>query len=335
MKSYEVYCPRKEKGCEWKGKLGKLESHFNRNAEPDKLLEGCQFQDISCMLCQSYRCERHLTADHALNNCPNRDIECEYHYAGCDFKKPEQQLEQHMKDSVSLHLSLLSDYVLKSFSLKEKKVCELKNDLRESKNVIDDLKKLLKTQKKYMYIKSIVITSILFAILLNMWQIDSSISKMKGDVSTQLRASKLEVVNLAKQQFEVSREELKESLSTANKLEIDRLYKQTFNESTVSSQFSDTSCQCTCPSLPEAKLNMIETEVEYLRQRLDYPSLPVLIKYAELNKSGDRLLSIPFYACASESCTSGYLMRLMVYPNGTGSGANTHVCIYLPYERKI
>ena len=84
----------------------------------------------------------------------------------CDFKKPDQQLEQHMKDSVSLHLSLLSDYMLKSFFLNEKEVCEFKNELRESKNVVDNLKKLLKTQKKYMYIKSIVIASILFAILL-------------------------------------------------------------------------------------------------------------------------------------------------------------------------
>ena len=118
-------------------------------------------------------------------------------------------------------------------------------------------------------------------------------------------------------------------MSTTNKLEIDRLYKQTFNENTVSHQFSDTSCKCMCPSLPEAKLNMIETEVEYLCQRLDYPSLPVLIKCTELNKSGDYLLSIPFYTCASESCTSGYFMTLAVYPNGTGSGANTHMSVFI------
>ena len=234
-----------------------------------------------------------------------------------------------MKDFVSLHLSLVSNHILSNFSLKEKEVSELKNELRKNKYAFDNLKKLLKTQRKF--VKSIVIASILFAILLvfpNMWQIDSTMLKMKEDVSIQLRASKLEVMNLTKQRLEVLQEELKESLSTTYKFEIDRLLKQTY-ENTISSQFSDTSCEYSCLSLPEAKLNMIETEVEYLRQRLDYPSLPVLIRYAELNQSGDRLLSIPFYACASESCTSGYLMRLAVYPNETGSGANTHMSVYI------
>ncbi len=251
LNSYNVYCPNKEKGCQWKGKLGKLESHLNRNAEPDKLLEGCKFQDIPCTLCQSYRCERWLMADHVSIDCPNRDVEYEYHYAGCDFKKPKPQLEQHMKDSVSLHLSLVSDQMS---SMKEK-VYELKNELREYK----------KSQRKIA--TSIVIASILFAsllVFLNMWQIDSSMLKIEEDMSTQQQASKLEVMNLTKQQFEVLREELKEYLSTTNKLEIDRLVKHTYSENTVSSQFSDTSCKYTCPSLPEARLNMIETEIEYL-----------------------------------------------------------------------
>jgi hypothetical protein len=257
-------------------------------------------------------------ADHVLINCPKRDIECEYHYAGCHFKKPKPQLEQHMKDSVSLHLSLVSDQMS---SVKEK-VYELKNELREYK----------KSQRKIA--TGIVIASILFVFLLvflNMWQIDSSVLKMKEDLSTQQQASKLEVMNLTNQQFEVLREELKEYLSTTSKLEIDRLVKQTYSENTVSSQFSDTSSKCVCPSLPEAKLNIIETEIEYLRQRLDYPSLPVLIKYTELKdcKSGDCLLSMPFYACASESCMSGYHMRLAVYPNGIDDGANTHMSLFI------
>ena len=192
---------------------------------------------------------------HVSSNCPNRDIECEYHYAGCDFKKPKQQLELHMKDSVSLHLSLVSN----SFSLKEKEVSELKNDLIESKKTVNTLKTMLETQRKI--VKSIVIASVLFAILLiflNMWQIGSS---MKEDVSTQLWASKPEVMNLS--------------------------------------------------------------------QRLDYPSLPVLIKYAELNKYGDRLLSTPFYTCASESCTSGYLLTLAVYSSETGIGTNTHMSVFI------
>ena len=329
LNGYEVYCPHKEKGCEWTGELGQLDNHLNRNPQPDKLLEGCQFQDIPCRLCQLYRCERQLMTNHISNECQNRDIDCDYSYAGCDFKKPKQQLEQHMKDSVSLHLSLVSNYMLSNLSLKEKEVCELKTELGENKDTVDNLKRVLTIQRKV--IRSIVIAGILFAILLvflNVWHIDSSVLKMKENISTQQHANKLELLKLKKQHFEALRKELKEYLSTQqrdNKLEINRLFdlrKQTDHcESTMSSQLSET--KCTCPSIPESKLNTIENEIQYLRQQLDYPSLPVDMKFTELIESGDRLLSLPFYA------SDGYLMRLVVYPKGTGSGTNTHMSVYV------
>ena len=61
-------------------------------------------------------------SNHISNECPNRDVEYEYHYAGCDVKKPRPQLEKHMKDSVSLHFSLVSNLMRKKFALKENEV---------------------------------------------------------------------------------------------------------------------------------------------------------------------------------------------------------------------
>ena len=83
-------------------------------------------------------------------------------------------------------------------------------------------------------------------------------------------------MNLKEQRFEALRKERNKSLNysrSIQKLEIE-LRKQTdCSESTVSSQFSDTTCKHMCASLPEVKLSEIETEVEYLRQILDYRSL--------------------------------------------------------------
>ena len=139
LNDYDVYCPHQKKGCEWTGELGQPKHHLNQNTIP---AEGCQFQDIACGLCQVYY-ERWLMADHVSNECPDWDIDSEYHYAGCVIKKPKQQLEQHIKDSVSLYLSLVSDHMLNNFSLKEKyiynlslkekEVCELKYELSQNK----------------------------------------------------------------------------------------------------------------------------------------------------------------------------------------------------------
>lgn len=57
----------------------------------------------------------------------------------------------------------------------------------------------------------------------------------------------------------------------------------------------------------------------------------MLIKYTELkdDKSGNCLLSMPFYACISESCMSGYLMRLGIFPKGVDGGTNNHMSAYV------
>ena len=115
------------------------------------------------------------------------------------------------------------------------------------------------------------------------------------------------------QYVESFKQELEETLSTqqqASKLE----RKQgECCESEASSQFNKTNC--TCLSFPESKFTMIETEVEYLRQQIDYPFLPVHVEFIKLKKheSEDRLFLMPFYVCASKSCFDRYPMRLVVY----------------------
>jgi hypothetical protein len=148
LNDHKVYCPHQEKGCEWNGELRELPRHLNQDPKSDKLFVGCLFQEILCGLCQAHSCERRLMNDHVLAWCPNRDIECEYRYAGCDVKKPQEQLESHSKEAVSCHLSLVANLLQGSLSQKDNEIQELKEELSREKKQIQDLKKELSGQRK-------------------------------------------------------------------------------------------------------------------------------------------------------------------------------------------
>lgn len=393
LNSYKVYCPHKEKGCKWTRELGQLENHLNRNPQPDKQLKGCLFEEIQCGLCQLCYCERQLMSNHVVNECQNRDIECKYHYVGCDFKKPQQQLEEHMKESMSLHLSLVSNHMRNNFSLKEKEVYELKDELKkgkdavkEAKQALDGLKKAVLTQRKVFM--SIIIFGAIFAILFSILAFSihtkSLMLRMKETLSThqqfnghevnhlldlkkqyelQLKSLRKEIkeiqeqskINLTAQcdgcglQVESLKEKVEKTVSTqeqVNSIEIGlldlkeqhencRLLVESLREkmdkalSTQKLRKQDEyiKTECTCPSALESELKVIKEEVEYLREQTDYPPLPVHMYFSELKKdeSGDRLLSMPFYACVSISCSYGYLMRLVVHPGGLGISMSVYI----------
>lgn len=70
-----IYCPYKEKGCDWKGKLGNLNGHFN--AESEYSPESCKYAEIKCEDCStSYvRC---LSTVHKTEQCSARRFTCNY-----------------------------------------------------------------------------------------------------------------------------------------------------------------------------------------------------------------------------------------------------------------
>lgn len=134
LNGYEVYCPNKDKGCKWTGKLGQLEDHLNRhNSIFDEVLKGCQFQEVQCGTCQSYQCERQFMSHHISNECLSHEVECEYRYVGCEFKKPRRELRAHTKDCVNVHLSLVAKYMKSSLSHKEREIEQLRDELRQQR----------------------------------------------------------------------------------------------------------------------------------------------------------------------------------------------------------
>ena len=46
--------------------------------------------------------------DHVKNKCSRRDLDCHFKCAGCKVRKPKPELERHMKEAVSIHLSMVT-----------------------------------------------------------------------------------------------------------------------------------------------------------------------------------------------------------------------------------
>ena len=111
LSGFEVYCSHMKKGCKWKGKLGSLSEHLNERPRSEQdLLQGCLFQAIKCIRCRS-PCQRSLMDDHVKNKCSRRDLDCHFKYAGCKVRKPKPELERHMKEAVSTHLTLATAHI--------------------------------------------------------------------------------------------------------------------------------------------------------------------------------------------------------------------------------
>ena len=74
---FKVYCTKKEKGCEWKGELGKLDEHLNMNSQDEKEFEGCELAEIMCRYCSDVIVRSKLL-HHKNKFCDKRPFSCEY-----------------------------------------------------------------------------------------------------------------------------------------------------------------------------------------------------------------------------------------------------------------
>ena len=124
LKDLEVWCSYRKEGCEWKGKLGKLEEHLNQDPSPENQLNGCQFVAVECThKCGEWFQRRHITT-HETQQCKKRPFSCDYcrdyhstfedvvevHYPQCgkypvagpnvcdEYKFERQKLEGHLKE---------------------------------------------------------------------------------------------------------------------------------------------------------------------------------------------------------------------------------------------
>ena len=125
LNAQEVFCSRKNDGCEWKGKLKDYEQHLNESPAPENQLNGCQFVEVEC----KHECggwfQRRYIATHQDQECLERPYSCEHcdstfkevtdiHYFECP-KYPvtcpnecrhdlfeRQEIEDHLEDDCTL-----------------------------------------------------------------------------------------------------------------------------------------------------------------------------------------------------------------------------------------
>ena len=72
----EVRCTMKDRGCEWTGKLERLEAHLDVNTGD------CEYVDVECPNKCDLPVEKRNLNTHLTNCCPKRKFTCQY----CNFK---------------------------------------------------------------------------------------------------------------------------------------------------------------------------------------------------------------------------------------------------------
>lgn len=81
-----VYCLKKDAGCNWVGQLVKLDAHINAKPGPDKdsRFGGCGYVEMKCIYC-GIIFQRSKLSNHE-NTCPQRPFTCEYCHIFSDTK---------------------------------------------------------------------------------------------------------------------------------------------------------------------------------------------------------------------------------------------------------
>ncbi len=76
----KVHCSHQKDGCEWTGELRQLDEHLNTDPLPETQLDGC----------------------------PLTIINCDFHHVGCAVKLPRQDMPEHQRESLRIHLSKIA-----------------------------------------------------------------------------------------------------------------------------------------------------------------------------------------------------------------------------------
>ena len=82
LKSLQVYCNNKDKGCQWEGELGGLQDHYTDEHN------GCLYSEVHCTNNCGYQGLRHTIRDHMESDCPYRPMRCEY----CEYQSTWEEV---------------------------------------------------------------------------------------------------------------------------------------------------------------------------------------------------------------------------------------------------
>ena len=88
IKSLQVYCTNKAKGCEWQGEINNINYHLESS-------DGCPYEEVACPTnCDTKLLQRKYLNNHLENQCPCRKVQCQY----CHITDELQYIESsHME----------------------------------------------------------------------------------------------------------------------------------------------------------------------------------------------------------------------------------------------
>ena len=328
LKDLEVWCSYRKEGCEWKGKLGKLEEHLNRDPSPENQLNGCQFMAAVCtQKCGEWFQRRHITT-HETQQCKKRPYSCDYcrdyhstfedvievHYPQCGkypvacpndcdvYKFERQKLESHLKEQCPLVLvDCPFGYAGCETQLPRKDMPEhIKENVTHLTLMATTTQRLLKENQELQQ-KAI--------------EREDESRKNMAAVQASLQELNTKCNSLVKenQKLRSENDELKKGMKTINEK-----HNSLVTLHTTESKKTDIKLQELLN-----KQQVTENEVGALKeaaQKQKHPLFPVDYHVKQTNKAVN--LS-PFY-----THPHGYRMCVCVAPNGNGDGEGTHVSIY-------
>ncbi len=183
----------------WEGSLRDIDQQ-HLNPSIDNELEGCLYLLLNCDFCEKQFCRKSMV-DHK-RNCPKRPYSCDYcnkyssdytdvttkhlqscpsspdvivkcpfNYAGCSVSMPRKALDDHNREHMMHHMTLIAEHGEKRVAKGEKRIAkaeeeifELKEEMsrlsNEHNNTVIELKKDIKSLTKNLVVKTASLNSV-------------------------------------------------------------------------------------------------------------------------------------------------------------------------------
>ncbi|XP_065901622.1 TNF receptor-associated factor 4-like [Dysidea avara] len=299
IRSLQVMCTNKERGCEWQGELNDINSHLRNN-------DGCQFEDVKCSNECGKMLQRQYLTSHVENECPGRIVKCEL----CQVTGRHRFIEgEHKEHCPKLSLPCPNKCEVGSVPHEDmeahRKECPLEMVQCEYHNVGCEERMMRKKKRNH---EEERMEEHLLMIKLKLAKTEESLAATEAKLSST-------DAKLFQTENKLAANETK-LLSTETRLDsLEVMVHHLINTTGTSSNLIE-SIQW------YSHLTTLTMTVTGITQ-----VCPVIVKMSNFTyykTRGINWYSEPFY-----SHETGYKLCLLVYPDGNGDGKGTHLSVYL------
>ena len=331
--SFKVRCSHQKDGCEWTGELGQFDVHLNKDPPPEKRLTGCQLVKIDCLYCEEKQ-QRQYIQGHQNENCMKRPFSCEYchdyesnfddvihnHWPECGFHPvrcpnecgsfpQRQKLDSHVADECPL-TTISCDFVHVGCGVKLPRK-DMPEHVRENLLTHTSLLAVSHAKQQAQIVELVAENDTLRSKNVNLEQNHRSLENNSDSLGRELTSLQEDHTTLS-----TSHAELQAQISDLN-AEVNSL-KESHETLKASNQ----------QLKQEATANSLKVVVPRTIIPVVTSDVLAMNNFKQHKKDGDDWYSPPVY-----THHQGYKLCLRVDANGCGSGAGTHVSVYVLFMR--